>query len=263
MVRQFIVSIVDRLGYSLIKKSAGPAVCSSLADEKISEVVQRVRPYTMLSPERLMSLYDQAVFCEKHDIPGCFVECGVWKGGAVATMALANMEFSAGRRHIHLFDSFQDICEPDRSVDGERAVREAAKWASGTGDGSLRPLKGFYDAFGGPGTLEGNRDLLERKIGYAPDYLHYHQGWFQDTLPGDAASIGETAILRLDGDWYASTKICLDYLYDKVVSGGFVIIDDYGAYDGCRKAVDEFMEQRRIAAYLNHIDAEARYWIKP
>jgi hypothetical protein len=178
-------------------------------------------------------------------------------------MALANMKYGSRRRHIHLFDSFEDICEPDAAVDGARAVREVKKWSKGDATGKLQPLHGFYDAFGGPGSLEGNRALLERTIGYDRNYLHYHKGWFQDTLPADAPGIGEIALLRLDGDWYASTKVCLEHLYDKVVKGGFVVVDDYGAYEGCRKAVDEFMQSRSIKAYLHHVDMECKYWIKP
>ena len=82
-------------------------------------------------------------------------------------------------------------------------------------------------------------------------------------MPKDAPGIPQIAILRLDGDWYASTMICLEYLYDRVVSGGFVIIDDYGCYDGCRKAVDEFRKARGIVAFLHHVDSDCRYWVKP
>ena len=69
--------------------------------------------------------------------------------------------------------------------------------------------------------------------------------------------------MRLDGDWYASTKVCLDCLYDKVVSGGFVIVDDYGYYEGCRKAVDEFIDKKRVEVFLSQIDYGCVYWIKP
>jgi hypothetical protein len=178
-------------------------------------------------------------------------------------MALANLASHAPPRPLHLFDSFTDICEPDPAVDGERALREIQAW--GGGDkvaGRLIPVKGFYDAMGGPGTLEGNKDLLERLVGYDPRFLHYHVGWFQETMT-KSTSVGPIALLRLDGDGYASTKVCLESLYAQIVPGGFVIVDDYGAYDGCRKAVDEFRESRKISAYLHHIDADARYWVKP
>ena len=93
--------------------------------------------------------------------------------------------------------------------------------------------------------------MLEDVIGYDRDYLHYHPGFFQKTVPLASDTIGDIAILRLDGDWHASTKVCLEGLYRKVVPGGFIIIDDYGEYAGCRKAVSEFMEEAGIKAYLN------------
>lgn len=147
-------------------------------------------------------------------------------------------------RNIHLFDAFTEICEPDAEVDGEKAIREAREWSqSGAADGKLRPLTGIYDSFGGPGSLEGNRELLTKEIGYDPGFLHFLKGWFQETMPKDSSQISQIAILRLDGDWYDSTRVCLEFLYDKVVPGGFVIIDNYGAYEGCRKAVAEFRQK--------------------
>ena len=85
----------------------------------------------------------------------------------------------------------------------------------------------------------------------------------QDTLPRDSSRIESIAILRLDGDWYASTKVCLDHLYDKVVSGGFVIVDDYGYYEGCKKAVDEFIEERGLEVFLSQVDSGCVYWTRP
>ncbi len=261
MIKPLLKSVIGRLGYELRKKEA--RVLGYDHEDRAVAAIEKIRPYTMLPVERLITLHQQASHCERIRLPGAFVECGVWKGGSVALMALANLEAGAARRDLHLFDSFTDICEPDQAVDGERAVREVKAWSKGGGvDGKLAPVAGFYDSMGGAGTLEGNKELLEKVVGYDPKFIHYHVGWFQDTLPKAAAEIGEIAILRLDGDWYASTIVCLEHLYDKVVEGGFVIVDDYGAYEGCRKAVDEFRQQKKITAYLHHIDGEARYWIK-
>ncbi len=232
------------------------------------EVIAVVRPYTMCHDATLITLFRQVVHCEKYDIPGALVECGVWKGGAAGLMARANLACGKERRDLHLFDSFQDICEPDESVDGERAlcdVRRYAGAAAGT-SGALTPIPGGYDAFGGPGTLEGNRHLLEDIINYDPGYIHYHKGWFQETVPASSADIGDIAILRIDGDWYHSVKVCLAYLYPKVVSGGFTIVDDYRYYEGCTKAVDEYREEHGISAFLHHADYSSKYhayWIKP
>jgi O-methyltransferase len=232
-------------------------------EEEAREKIRLVSANTMVSYSRLVTLYQQAVYCEESGIEGSFVECGTWKGGAVGLMVLANLEHGAGRRHLHLFDSFEGIPEPDAVVDGERAVKEVAS-VGGKAEGKLAVVERFYETHaGGVGTLEANRNLLENEIGYDSSFLHYHKGWFQETLPRDAAGIGGIAILRLDGDWYDSTKVCLEHLYGKVVPGGFVVVDDYGYYEGCRMAVDEFRKREGIRAFLHHIDAAGRYWIKP
>jgi hypothetical protein len=230
-----------------------------------NECIKKIRAYTMLPYLRLLVLYQQAVFCEKHQIKGSFVECGVWKGGAVGLMALVNSRYGRERRTIHLFDAFDDICQPDASVDGEEAIQSVKRLAGADTEtrGELKPIKGIYDSFGGCGSLEENKRLLEEIVGYDSEYLRYHKGWFQDTLPQSASEIEDISILRLDGDWYASIKVCLDYLYSKVVKGGFVIVDDYGYLDGCRKAVDEFLEKNNITVYLNCVDSGCVYWIKP
>lgn len=123
-------------------------------------------------------------------------------------------------------------------------------------------MTGIYDARGGPGTIEECRALIEGQIGYDPARVHYHAGWFQETLPLAVSKLDRLAILRLDADWYASTKICLETLYPLVVPGGVVIVDDYGAYDGCRQAVDEFLARTGVHPFLNHVDAECVYWFR-
>ncbi|HLB47446.1 MAG TPA: TylF/MycF/NovP-related O-methyltransferase [Anaerolineales bacterium] len=257
MLANTAIRLFDKLGYAIRKKSYFPTYPYEL-EKDAQDAVSAVRAHTMVSLEGLATLYDQAVFCETRHISGDFVECGTWRGGAVGLMAIANLKHGASRRHIHLFDSFEGLPEPDAAVDGEHAVQHARAAGAGV-SGRLVPIGA--EAF--IGSLEENRDLLEKQIGYDPHCLHYHKGWFQETLPVAAKTIDRIAILRIDADWYASTKVCLEHLYDKVVSGGFVIIDDYLSFEGCKKAVDEFMEAQKITAYLNHIDQHRRYWIKP
>jgi hypothetical protein len=264
MLKRFVGSVVKSLGYEIIRRDAivsqsGPYGLGYDLEDEAYQNILKVHRHTMVSYERLVTLYQQVVFCETHEIPGCLVECGTWKGGAAALMALANLNHGSTRRKIHLFDSFVGAPEPDELVDGETAVREARKVGAGT-TGKLVPV---HEADDWGGSLEVNKELLEQTIGYDPNYLHYHKGWFQVTLPNEADEVGEIAILRLDGDWYASTRVCLEHLYDKVVRGGFIIVDDYGCYEGCKKAVDEFMKTKSIQAYLNFIDDTGRYWIKP
>lgn len=252
-MKKLAKNLLARAGYDINKRPQPTYTDRDAFDGQLAVV----RANTMLPEARLMSLGDQVVFCDRHGIEGAFVECGVWKGGAVGLMALASGEPA---RHLHLFDAFTDICEPDPAVDGAKAVEEARRIA--VPEGRLQPMEGIYDSIGGHGTLAECRTLIEGTIGYPANLVHYHVGWFQDTLPKDAAAIGPIAILRIDGDWYASTRVCLDHLADKVVPGGFVIIDDYGTYEGCKKAVDEFLEQSGGAAFLHRVDNGCHYFVK-
>jgi hypothetical protein len=233
-------------------------------EKEATKCIQIVRKNTMLSKRRLVTLYAQAIYCEQNNIEGDFVECGVWKGGAMGMMALANVNHGLYRRRLHLFDAFKEICEPDHIFDGERALKDVQNLSGqkNRDQGRLQSIEGIYDSFGGAGKLEDSKRLLEEKIGYPEEYIKYHVGWFQETMPVKSSSITKIAILRLDGDWYSSTKICIEYLFDKVTLGGLIIIDDYGTYDGCKLAIDEFLEKRKIKPYLSPIDCDCRFFIK-
>jgi O-methyltransferase len=227
---------------------------------EVESAVAQVRRHTMVTFPRLATTYQIAAFCEDAGVPGAFVECGVWKGGVSGLMAIANLRHGRDRRQLHLFDSFVDICEPDESVDGDRAVSEARLWADRPGrlTGELVAMDGFYSGMGGPGTVAECRSLLE-EVGYPDGLVRIHEGWFQDTMASAKSEIDEVAILRLDSDFYASTRFCLEELFASVVPGGFVIVDDYGCYEGCKKAVDEFLGTLPNRYFLHHADAECRY----
>lgn len=233
-----------------------------LEEEAVANIAI-VRKNTMLSYPRLTCLFNQVAFCEKNSIEGAFVECGVWKGGAIGLMALANLKYGKVKRDLHLFDAFDDICEPDAEKDKGVAFEELEQLGfKHKMAGKLIPIKGIYAGIGGHGTIEECEKLLLEKIKYPKNNIIFHKGWFQNTLPLNASKIGPIAILRLDGDWYASTKVCLENLFDQVVSGGFVIIDDYGHYEGCKKAVDEFIHEKKLNVFLHFVDYTCRYWIK-
>jgi hypothetical protein len=221
----------------------------------ISKAIDEVRAHTMVGERGLASLWQQIAYVDRVQLPGSLVECGVWQGGASAMMALANLAHGP-TRDLHLFDSFIGIPEPDAAIDGERAVREV----DGQATGALQVALDYANR-GGPGSPDEVVGLLTR-LGFPADRIVVHQGWFQHTIPPAATSIGPIAVLRLDGDWYASTKVCLDHLYDLVVPGGFVIIDDYGAYDGCRRATNEFLARLPRPPFVHHVDVNVRYVTK-
>ena len=229
-------------------------------------LIERVRAQTMLSYPNLVALYEQVRHVEAAGVPGAFVECGVWKGGAAGLLAAANLARGARRRHLHLFDSFDDMPEPDPARDGGAALREfydrSGRDPSRPFTGALTAVPGVYDAIGGPGSAAECERLIVGELGYPAPYLHVHAGWFQDTVAPAAPSIGEIALLRLDGDLYASTRTCLEALYGQVARGGIVVVDDYGAYAGCRRAVDEFLAERGERPFLAYSDPHCRYWQK-
>ena len=277
MIKQILKGFFSLLGLNITRKRSvasstlitnkdiNPFNGYDYADEGYN-AVKLTRSNSMMPPINLFTLYEQAVYCEEKGIVGDFVECGVWKGGAVGIMAKANLQHGNARRHLHLFDAFDDICAPNAELDGKRAVEDMNFYAGVTDQnkimGQLEPVKGFYDKLGGYGTIDACRDLLEHTIGYPTQYIHYHKGWFQDTLPIQSHGINQISILRLDGDWYESIKTCLEHLYDKVVVGGIIVIDDYGYYDGCTKAVDEFLARKNVKTFLSYSSVGCRYFLK-
>jgi len=215
--------------------------------QEIRSLIQAVRPYTMVGFDGLANVFELASAVIDNKIPGDFVECGVWRGGCSAILAQVAVKCDQHRR-THLFDSFEGLPEPV-GADGV----EAATHSSGKTDGKLVPI-GFCAA-----PYEVAARLLFDVLKLPTDRVVVHRGWFQETLPSARDSVGPIALLRLDGDWYESTKVVLENLYDSVVPGGYVVIDDYGVWEGCRRAVDEFIEKREIETPLTKVDDDVYY----
>jgi O-methyltransferase len=259
MLRRLIKAALRRSGYELVRPGASLAV----QDSVVAAHIAVVRASTMLPDHRLASLYHQVQHLQKGRVAGAFVECGVWRGGSAGMVALAAMGCEGADRDIHLFDTFEGIPEPDGLIDGDRAVSEARELGVGS-SGRLTANPQFYTNQGRSfGPVQECLNLLTEAIGYPAGLVHIHQGLFQERVPEDAEGIGPIALLHLDGDWHDSTRICLEHLYDQVVPGGLVTIDDYGAYDGCRCATDAFFSSRGISPYLHRVDSEARTFVKP
>ena len=210
----------------------------------------QARRHTMTTTKRCRSLWDVCQQVIKQKIPGVFVECGVWRGGSAVIMGLAAKRHDPVRP-LHLFDSFEGLPEPS-AVDGARA----AEYSEGKAGGKLVSIS-KCDA-----TLDYVRAALLEEAHLSPASVFFHKGWFQDTLPVEAKKIGNIAVLRLDGDWYASTKICLEYLYPLLSPNGVLILDDYFCWEGCRKATDEYRNRHAITDRIVRVDQECVLWVK-
>ncbi len=205
--------------------------------EEFLGILNIVRPYTLLSEARLFSLYSLAKQVCLEDIPGNFVECGTCKGGAAALLAVVIQRYSLRPRILYAFDTFEGMPDPteiDRS------------------NGILANQTGF-----GAGTLEAPIDENLDKICQllnVRDIVIPVKGLFAQTLPQYKSVIGNIAFLHADGDWYESTMDTFNTLYDIVVSNGVIQIDDYGHWEGCRKAVHDFEQLRGESFDLHPID---------
>lgn len=200
----------------------------------LDAILRPMRAVAYTTPMGLRLGYLSAYDVAARNIGGAIVECGVAQGAQIGAMALA-LKHAGQVRDIHLFDSFEgipmagpkDAEQPGigAPVHDVNAPIESRLVSSGVSIGAIEQVKANIASWG------------------IPHRYHYHEGWFQHTLPSDAKGVGPIALLRLDGDLYESTRCCLEHLYEQVVPGGLVIIDDY-ALAGCRLAVEEFIADR-------------------
>lgn len=232
-----------------------PTVGSSLSAQE-AEVVRGSQRFTMTGPERVVATMDAVAYVVQRDIPGAFVECGVWRGGSVVAMIKTLQRLGRDDRDIYLYDTFEGMSTPtelDTSPFEQSALRTFEQ-ARAAGE------RAWAWAFG-----EETFDLekVQRVIygtGYPRRRLHFVVGRVEDTLPGEAPEA--VALLRLDTDWYESTLHELVHLYPRIPAGGVLIIDDYGHWDGARKAVDEYFATDAPRPLLSRIDYSARMGVK-
>jgi hypothetical protein len=204
---------------------------------KTVKTIQTVRGYTALLPIRLAALYKLCREIDKRSVPGDVVECGVYNGGSAALMA-SICTTSPLNRSVWLFDSFEGLPEPTE-MDGDKA-RSCEWWCHG----DLSKVR-----------------VVFQKLRIPESRIHIVKGWFQDTFP--SVRTGDIALLHIDADWYESVKLCFERFYDSVHPGGFIVIDDYGHWEGCKRATDEFLRNRSLDVTLTRVDYTGRYFQKP
>lgn len=240
----------------LKRKPASPQPSAELPPD-IRQIIDTVRPLTMTSDERICALVEAVRYVIAKDIPGAFAECGVWRGGSVLAMILALQELGISDRDIYLYDTFEGMTAPTEKDTSDFSAPATEIWQDNVSQGK----DPFGQAFSNSSF---NFDSVKQSIlgsGYPEHRIHFVKGPVEETVPETAAS--EIALLRLDTDWYESTWHELIHLYTRIPSGGVLIIDDYGHWNGCRQAVDEFFARKDIApVLLNRIDYTARLAVK-
>lgn len=218
-------------------------------DDEARDIIRAVKPYSMTSPERLNAFILATRYIARHNIPGDIVECGVWRGGSMQACARTLLSVGEDERELYLFDTYEGMTPPT-AEDLRRDGRPAQELLDA--QGKDRPIWAVA-------SLEDVQAGFEN-VPYPKERVHYVQGRVEDTVPEQAPE--QIAILRLDTDWYASTKHELEHLYSRLVSGGVLLIDDYGYWQGSRQAVDEFLDKTGERLLLLRMD-EGRIAVKP
>jgi O-methyltransferase len=198
-------------------------------DDEAKQIITTVRPYTMTSNEKLYALVTAVRYVVDAGIEGDLVECGVWRGGSMHAVARTLLAKGVTDRDLHLFDTFSGMTEPTER-DVSLHVGKSASELLETSDRTSHTwaVASREDVEEGLATLD-----------YPQERFHLVEGPVEETIPGGAPQ--RIALLRLDTDWYESTRHELEHLYDRLAPGGVLIIDDYGSWQGSKEATDEFI----------------------
>lgn len=212
-----------------------------------TRLVHSVMPYSLVAEGGLKATCNLAFKIEQEQLKGAFVECGVAEGGCSALLGLVSKHFKSNR-DLWMFDSYEGLPNPT-----------SEDFIAGATGNHIRPLP--------PGSCRGTFEQVEQLIFddmlLAREHIHMIKGWFENTLPTARHEVGNIALLRIDADWYESVKCCLDNLYDSVVPGGYIVIDDYGTCFGARKALDEFLFNHELHVQLVSDGRGGCHFVKP
>jgi O-methyltransferase len=215
--------------------------------ENETEIIREVRPWTLTSAERIYALIQAVRYVSANAVAGAMVECGVWKGGSMAAIARTLLQLQDVTRDLYLFDTFEGMSEPT-AIDVDYSGKQASE---------VLVDDSGYKCTDAP--LELVKEVLYG-TGYPRERLHFIRGRVEETIPTSAPS--SISLLRLDTDWYTSTKHELVHLFPRLSQAGVIIIDDYGHWRGSRQACDEYFTENRIPILLNRIDYTGRIALK-
>ena len=260
-IKIFINSIFKKLGFTIQIIKNSNTYNSFIVDYRFlhsdftdlhKKILKLVKKKTMTSPERIYSLIEAIKYISFNNIDGDIVECGVWRGGSMMAVAETLVFLGDNRRQLYLFDTFEGMPDPDEILDIDSKNNSAKKYMSDNNKSN----DDFIWAISNLDEVIKNIDSTN----YPSHKIKYIKGKVEDTLPH--RDLKKIALLRLDTDWYSSTKHELNTLFHLIEKGGVIIIDDYGHWNGAKLAVDEYFKENNIKIFLNRIDYSGRIAIK-
>jgi len=251
-LERFVASSARKFGLEISRVSSTGTQLPVEATTQDAALIASLKPFTMTSGERLWSLLNAVRHVVDNKIPGDFVECGVWRGGSVMAMAQELSSLGVSDRQIWLYDTFSGMTAPTtEDVEADSGVTaETILDGTPVGDGdNVWCVAGLPD-------VQSN----VFSTGYPKDKFTFVEGDVAQTL-GEIVP-AKISLLRLDTDWYESTRMELEVLYPRLSVGGVCIFDDYGHWQGARKAVDDYFKKLGLRPYMHPIDYSRRVLIK-
>jgi O-methyltransferase len=251
-MKKIFLKFFEKFGYSIIKIKYKTIPYSDITNSEFWEIYHLCKDYTMTSVERMYSLYCSIDYILSNDIKGSFVECGIWRGGSAMLIAKMLSNRNLFDRKIYLYDTFEGMSEPTE-IDTDFRGTSASELFKEIVDKNGNPVWCLADL----SDVQNNMSLTN----FPEKNIVYVKGKVETTIP-EFIPDDNIALLRLDTDWYESTKHELTFLFPKLALNGVLIIDDYGTWEGCRKAVDEYFKGNKECILLNRIDNTGRIGLK-
>lgn len=251
IMKKFIRAMLAKIGYEIKRVYYSQAGIPVDMDEWFGPIYQECKSYTMTSMDMRYSMAKATEYVVKTGIPGDIVEVGVWRGGSMMICARTLLLLCQTSRRIWLYDTFEGMSVPtskDISLQGGMVAKN--EWEKNQradhNEWCYASLKGVKENM--------------RSTGYPENRITYVKGMIENTIPAQAPN--HISILRLDSDWYESTRHALIHLFPLLSKGGVLIIDDYGSWKGARDAVDQFIRENNISILLHRIGDSGRVGIK-
>lgn len=255
-IKGLVKTSIRALGYQILPVHPSASVRTQNPDitDQEWETILMAQPFTMTSLERILASIRSAAYVSLNRIPGDIVECGVWRGGSSMAIARTLVNLGDTSRRIYCYDTFEGMTEPTREdVDAWRRPADdllrSAKLVEKKNDSLVWAFASLEDVCANL-----------RTTAYPMENITFVKGAVEETIPDIISE--QIALLRLDTDWYASTRHELIHLYPRLVVSGILIIDDYGHWEGSKRAVDEYFSHGH-SIFFNRIDYTGRLAVKP
>jgi len=253
-MKKIIKKIASKAGYEISQKNPllrEDGVPVDIHEAHFIDFFQKCKDFSVTTVEPLYALFQSVEYIIENNIPGDFVECGVWKGGSAMMMAYTLMHHGITDRKIYLYDTYEGMAEPEDVDEDFKGIKASHLMATENkqDDESVWCFCSLED-------VKKNLALT----GFPSENLVFVKGRVEETIPAEMPE--KIGLLRLDTDWYESTYHELKHLYPLLSKNGMLIIDDYGHWKGAREAVDKYFSETKQHLFFNRVDYSVRAGIK-